>query len=62
MSNKENNTDYSSNEELQKDYRKMVSDMRAMEIEQEDKELRILNRIIRWSDDGLEYEADQRHS
>ena len=40
MSNKENNTDYSSNEELQQDYRKMVSDMRAMEIEQEDKELR----------------------
>ena len=26
------------------------------------KELNILNRIIRWSDNGLEYEADQRHA
>ncbi len=26
------------------------------------KELRILNRIIRWADGGIEYEADQRHA
>ena len=26
------------------------------------KELRILNRLIRWKKDGLEYEADQRHA
>ena len=26
-----------------------------------DKELRILNRIIRWTSSGLEYEADQTH-
>ena len=28
----------------------------------ENKELRILNRIIRWTSNGLEYEADQRHA
>jgi hypothetical protein len=25
-------------------------------------EIRILNRIVRWTDEGLEYEADQRHA
>merc|ERR1712079_979706 len=26
------------------------------------KAIRILNRIITWGDDGIEYEADQRHA
>ena len=30
--------------------------------EGEDKEARILNRLIRVTDDGWEYEADQRHA
>ena len=25
------------------------------------KEVRILNRVVRWTEDGWEYEADQRH-
>ena len=28
----------------------------------EDKEIKVLNRIIRWTESGLEYEADPRHS
>ena len=28
----------------------------------DDKEARVLNRAIRWTDDGLEYEADPRHA
>ena len=26
------------------------------------KEVRVLNRVIRWTDGGLEFEADQRHA
>ena len=29
--------------------------------EEDDKEARVLNRIVRWTKDGLEYEADPRH-
>ncbi len=25
-------------------------------------EIRVLNRVLRWTDDGLEYEPDQRHA
>ena len=28
----------------------------------DDKEARVLNRIVRWIEDGLEYEADPRHA
>ena len=28
----------------------------------DDKSVRILNRIVTWTDEGLEYEADQRHA
>ena len=28
----------------------------------DEKEIRILNRIVRWTQDGIEYEADQRHA
>ena len=28
----------------------------------QEREVRILNRVIRWTEDGLEYEPDQRHS
>ena len=30
--------------------------------DKDDKSIRILNRVITWSDDGIEYEADQRHA
>ena len=30
--------------------------------EEEDKAVRILNRIVEWADDGIKYEADQRHA
>ena len=28
---------------------------------EDDREARVLNRIVRWTDDGIEYEADPRH-
>ena len=28
----------------------------------DDKSIRILNRVIEWTDRGIEYEADQRHA
>ena len=28
---------------------------------QDDKEVRVLNRIVRWTAEGVEYEADPRH-
>ena len=28
----------------------------------DDKSIRILNRVIQWTDSGIEYEADQRHA
>ena len=28
----------------------------------DDKSIRILNRVIEWTQDGIEYEADQRHA
>ena len=30
--------------------------------DQDDKEIRILNRIITWTEEGILYEADQRHA
>merc|ERR1711911_93626 len=30
--------------------------------EADDKSIRILNRVVQWTRDGIEYEADQRHS
>ena len=30
--------------------------------DKDDKEIRILNRIITWTDEGILYEADQRHA
>ncbi len=29
---------------------------------QDEKSIRILNRILTWAEDGIEYEADQRHA
>ena len=28
----------------------------------DDKEIRVLNRVVRWTDEGIEYEADPRHA
>ena len=28
----------------------------------DDKAIRILNRVVSWTNDGIEYEADQRHA
>ena len=30
--------------------------------EKDDKSIRILNRVITWKEEGIEYEADQRHA
>ena len=30
--------------------------------EDEDDEVRILNRVIKWTSEGITYEADQRHA
>ena len=29
---------------------------------QDDKHIRILNRVVQWTEEGIEYEADQRHA
>ena len=29
---------------------------------EDEKHIRILNRVVQWTDEGLEYEADQRHA
>ncbi len=30
--------------------------------QKDDKAIRILNRVVQWDEDGIKYEADQRHA